>query len=157
MKQIIKKALGGLWGKSNKNQPEIVTIPDDELRFRLGIKLGHKVCLFHPPKHYLPLFLTGDIKLTLDWAESDSDVILYWAQPEDDAADIMTNLEGMIKRRGCIWFIVPPREDGQGQEDIREAVLSTTSLVGGRTLHLSAVEYGLQFTPRKAAKDDAGA
>jgi len=149
-------------GKGGKAQPAAVAaVPDDELRFRLGIKPGHKICLFHAPKYLLPLFLAGDLKLTLDWVESDSDVVVYWLRSEDDAVHVMTNLERMIKRDGRIWLIVPKKgiarqHDFVGEwEDIRRAVLEATSLVDNKAFCLNDTEYGTQFMSRKAARAEA--
>lgn len=145
-------------GWFSKTPPEAVSVPDEELRFALGVKSGQKVCLFHAPKYILPLFLVGDLKLTMDWVESDSDVILYWLQPQDDAVNIMTNLELMIKRNGRVWLVVPQKEAARkqgvgGWGDIRSAVLEATSLVDNKTLVFGNGECGTQFVPRKAVKE----
>ncbi len=161
----MKNVLANIFGKFSKSQPEVatavaVTIPDGELRLNLGVKPGHKVCLFHAPKYLLPLFLKGDLKLTLDWVESDSDVILYWLQFQDDVIDIMVNLERMIKRNGRIWLIVPEVAAGQhgftgNWEDARRGVLEATSLVDNKVIFLSRGERGTQFMSRKAAREEA--
>lgn len=161
MKQSLGKTLSGIFGKSKKDRPEVATVPDSELRFRLGIRSGDKVCLFHAPKYLLPLLLSGDLKLTLDWVESDSDVILYWLQSQDDAADITINLERMIKRGGRIWLIIPEGEAAlrggftASRDDVKRVVLEATSLVDNKILLLSNGECGIQFMPRKAAREEA--
>ena len=136
---------------------------DDELRSKLGIKPGHKVCLFYARRFLMPLFLTGDLKLTIDWAENDSDAILYWLQPKDDAVDIMTHLAEMIKPNGRIWLIMPKKDLAlkqgfrQSWEEIQRGVLDTTSLVDNKTLSIDEGEYGTQFVFRKAAREEAKA
>lgn len=166
MKESLGKTLSGIVGKFNREQPKMApdAVPDDELCFRLGVKPGHKVCLFHAPKYLLPLFLAGgNYKLTLDWVESDSDAILYWLQPQDDVVDIMTNLEGMIKRSGRIWLILPPEGEAikrgfkVGWEELKGTVREATSLADNKTLFLSGGECGTQFMLRKAAKEETGA
>jgi len=136
---------------------------DDELRLKLGIKPGHKVCLFFARKYLLPLFLKGDLKLCMDWAENDTDVVLYWLKPQDDAVDIMSHLAEMIKRNGRIWLILPVKELAKKQgfkqtwEEIRAAVLDATNLVDNKTLSIGEGEYGTQFVFRKTAREDAKA
>ncbi len=134
---------------------------DDELRIKLGIKPGYKVCLFYARKYLLPLFLKGDLKLCMDWAENDTDVVLYWLKPQDDAADIMAHLAEMIKRNGRIWLILPTKELAKKQgftqswEEIRQAVLDATNLVDNKTLSIGEGEYGTQFVFRKTAREEA--
>jgi hypothetical protein len=136
---------------------------DDELRAKLGIKTGDKVCLFYVRKYLLPAFLHGDLKLCMDWAESDSDVILYWLQPHDDAVYIFSRLAEMIKKKGRIWLIMPKKETARRQgfkqtwEEIQRAVLDATSLVDNKTLSIGEGEYGTQFVFRKRAREEAGA
>ena len=157
MKQSLVKVLAGIKDKFSKGQPEETIVPNDELRFKLGVKPGHKVCLFHAPEYILPLFLAGDLKLTLDWVESNSDVILYWLQPQDDVADIVVNLERMIKSSGRIWLIVPKQEASQkrkprgNREDIGRIVLEVTSLVDNKTIIFGKGECGTQFVSRRGA------
>ena len=141
----------------------LATVPNDELRLRLGVKPGQKVCLFRAPKHLLPLFLTGDLQLTLDWVESDADVIVYWLQPQDDVVGIMVNLERMIKRNGRIWlFVSQPETDRQQDyaehwEAVKQAVLEATALIENKVLFLSNSECGTQFMPKKAVREKTGA
>ena len=136
---------------------------DDELRLKLGIKPGHKVCLFFARKYLLPVFLKGDLKLCMDWAENDTDVVLYWLRPQDDAADIMSHLTEMIKRSGRIWLILPKKELAKKQgfkqswEEIKRAVLEATSLVDNKTLAIGEGEYGTQFVFRRTAREEANA
>jgi hypothetical protein len=136
---------------------------DDELRLKLGIKPGNKVCLFYARKYLLPLFLKGDLKLCMDWAENDTDVVLYWLKPQDDAADIMSHLAEMIKKNGRIWLILPQKELAKKQgfkqswEEIQQAVLESTNLVDNKTLSIGEGEYGTQFVFRKTAREEAKA
>ena len=145
-------------GRFNRTQEVAEAVPNNELRFKLGIKPKHKVCLFRSPKYFLHLFLTGDLKLAIDWIESDSDVILYWLQPNDNVADIMANLEQMIKRNGRIWLIAPQGEIAKrlgytaSWEDVKSIVLEATSLVEGKTLCLSDGARGTQFSFKKAVR-----
>jgi|GEM_PF-789680 len=162
MKDTLKKFFGKFGTSRAETTAAAATpIPVGELRLNLGVKPGHKVCLFHAPKHLLPPFLKGDLKLTLDWVENDSDVILYWLQPEDDAIDIMVNLERMIKRGGRIWLIVPEQKTaGQRSfksswEDIKRAVAEATSLIDNKSICLGGNEFGTQFMLRKAAREEA--
>jgi hypothetical protein len=134
---------------------------DDELRLKLGIKQGDKVCLFFAPKYLLPHFLQGGLKLCMDWAENDTDVVIYWLRPQDDAVDIISRLTEMIKRSGRIWLILPKKEIAKRQgfsstwEEIQKAVLESTNLVDTKTLSIGEGEYGTQFVFRKAAREEA--
>jgi hypothetical protein len=136
-----------------------VSMAEDSLMVKLGIKPSQKVSLFHARKNLLGQFMKGDLALLMDWAEEDCDVILYWLQPKDDAKDIFTHLGPLIKSRGRIWLILPGKETAiergykQGWEDIRQIILKNTSLVDNKTLSLGEGEYGTQFVKRKEAKE----
>jgi len=162
MKQFLGKAWAGVRGRFGQAPPTDAIVPNDELRLELGVKPGQKVCLFHAPKYLLPLFLAGDLKLTLDWVESDSDVIMYWLQPQDDAVNIMTNLERMIKRGGRVWLILSQKEGTRKQgapergDSLRRAVPEMTSLVDSKTISFGEGEYGILFVPRKVAREKKG-
>jgi hypothetical protein len=133
----------------------------DNLRLKLGIKSGNKVCLFHARKDLMPLFMEGDLNLMIDWAEDECDAILYWLQPRDDVQDIMTHLERQIKKSGRIWLLLPKKELAaerdikQSWEEIQRTVLASTSLVDNKTLSLGDGEYGMQFVVRKEAWEKA--
>ena len=163
MHQAVKKAFSRVCGLSRKNPEPVRAALDEELLWKLGIKPGQKVCLFHAPKSILPLFLGGNLKLTMDWAESDSDVILFWLRPQDDVTSIMVGLEKMIKKSGRIWLVIPKKDIAkqqgfkQGWDEIQQAVLDATSLVDNKTLSIGEGEYGTQFVFRKTAREEAKA
>jgi hypothetical protein len=134
---------------------------DKELRMQLGIKPGNKVCLFNAPNYLLPAFTQGDLQLMMDWAESGSDAVVYWLQPEDNVADIVSRLEGQIKRNGRIWLVMPVKEIARrlgferDWEEIRSSVLDATSLVDNKKLSISGGEFATQFVFRKTAREEA--
>lgn len=132
---------------------------EDNLRLKLGIKPGNKVCLFHARKDLIPLFMKGDLNLMIDWAEDECDAILYWLQPRDGVKDIITHLERQIKKSGRIWLVLPKKERAvakgikQSWEEIQRIVLASTNLVDNKTLSLGDGEYGTQFVMRKEARE----
>ena len=134
---------------------------DKELRQQLGIKPGNRVCLFNVRNYLLPAFTQGDLQLMMDWAESGCDAVVYWLQPKDDAADIMSRLEGQIKRSGRIWLIMPVSDIAKrlgfelDWEDIRNSVLDATSMVDNKRLSISGGEFATQFVFRKTAREEA--
>jgi alkanesulfonate monooxygenase SsuD/methylene tetrahydromethanopterin reductase-like flavin-dependent oxidoreductase (luciferase family) len=142
--------------------PAVTEEPDD-LRLKLGIKPGHKVCLFHARKYLLPVFIKGDLKLMLDWAEEGCDAVLYWLQPQDDVEDFMPRLAQQIKKNGRIWLIMPKKDIAvkqgfkQSWQEIQQIVLDVTNLVDTKTLSIGDGEYGTQFVFRKTAREEAQA
>jgi hypothetical protein len=126
---------------------------EDNLRLKLGIKPGNKVCLFHARKDLMPLFMKGDLNLMIDWAEDECDAVLYWLQPGDGLKDIMTHLERQIKPRGRIWLVLQNKAAQLEIERIQEEVSGYTNLLKGKVVNIGEGESALQFVIRKDTKE----
>jgi len=126
---------------------------EDNLRLKLGIKPGNKVCLFHARKDLMLLFMKGDLNLMIDWAEDECDAVLYWLQPRDGVKDIMMYLERQIKPSGRVWLVVQNKASKLGLERLQEEVSDYTNLLKGKVVNIGEGESALQFVIRKDAKE----
>ena len=132
---------------------------EDGLREKLGVKLWSKVCLFRAPKEIRSLFMKGDLKLTVNYAEEGCDTVLFWPCPGDDIGEIFRGLEGQIQPNGRIWLVLPHKEEAlerglvQDWSEMQKTILSRTNLVDNKTLSFGNGEYGTQFVIRKDARE----
>jgi len=127
---------------------------EDSIRIKLMVKPNTKVCLFHARKGILAQFMTGDLNLMMDWAESGCDSIIYWLQQKDDLQDIMEHLARQIKPTGRVWLVL----SGASEDTVKNAqqnVIDSTFLKMGKVVDIGEGEIALQFVLRKDAKEDS--
>ncbi len=127
---------------------------EKDLREKLGIKPGSKVCLLRPDEDTISRLAGREVDLIVNGLEENCDAILYWIDRSKGIGEKMAFLQSKIKPDGRIWLIMPKKDVARKRnlaidwDEVQKEVLKT-KLVDNKVVAINEEEYGAQFVVRK--------